>query len=150
MGRTKGYRVLKKVAEDFVGFKPPLTSTQLKKHPKSFEVFDRLTSPLPPLTYKLQEVPSELPITEPLGNTGHLPFFISRTHRGNLPVYSDYRNDRSRQLTIIRRLLGDVEAFKTELSKVVSNNEVSEKNGRVEVKGLHVDVVSTWLRRLGF
>lgn len=150
MGRTKGFKVLKKAAEEFVGFKPPLTSSQVKAHPHSFEVIDRLTAPLPPLKYKLQEVPEGTSILQPLGNTDHLPFFVSRTHRGNLPVYTDFRNDRTRKITIVRRLLGDVEAFKEELAKVVSNNEIWEKNGRVEVKGLHIDVVTTWLRRLGF
>jgi len=150
MVKAKGFRVAWKAAEEFVGFKPPITSMKLNAPPIVRETIDRLTAPLPPLKFKLQEVPDDFPILQPFGNTESLPFYVSRTHRGNLPVYTDFRNDRTRKLTIIRHLQGDVEIFKEELAKVVSNNEIFEKNGRVEVKGLHVEVVSTWLRRLGF
>jgi large subunit ribosomal protein L49 len=104
-----------------------------------------------PLKYKLHEMPSaENSITQPLGPIETLPFQISRTHTGNLPIYTDYRNDRTRKLTIIRRISGDINDFKEELAKVVSNAPISEKVGRLEVKGLHKPVIEVWLRRLGF
>lgn len=37
------------------------------------------------------------------------PYFVSRTANNNLPVYTDIRNGRTRHLTIIRRIEGDVD-----------------------------------------
>ena len=73
-----------------------------------------------------------------------------RTHVGNLPVYTEYKNDRNQKLTIIRKVSGDVDEFKTELAKVVSNYDVKEKQGQVIVKGIHAEVIKMWLTRLGF
>ena len=52
--------------------------------------------------------------------------------------------------TLIQHLTGDVNEFKEELSKVVSNAKIHEKVGRVEVTGIHRTSVLLWLRRLGF
>jgi hypothetical protein len=37
----------------------------------------------------------------------------------------------------VRRIFGNVEEFKSELSKVVSNSPIEEKMGRLEISGLH-------------
>ena len=42
-----------------------------------------------------------------------------------------------RQITIVKKIIGDVDEFKTELSKIVSNANVEDKMGRVEISGLH-------------
>ena len=151
MASGKGWRVLQKAAEEFPNFKPPTPSTKIKAHPNLLALHDRMTQPLQPLKYKLHEMPtSDIPITRPLGPIETLPFQISRTHTGNLPIYSDFRNDRTRKLTIVRKITGDINEFKEELSKVVSNSPITEKVGRLEVKGLHRPVIEVWLRRLGF
>jgi large subunit ribosomal protein L49 len=151
MARGKGWRVLRKAAEEFTNFQPPKTSTKIKVHPNLLALHDRMSQTPKPLKYKLHEMPSaENSITQPLGPIETLPFQISRTHTGNLPIYTDYRNDRTRKLTIIRRISGDINDFKEELAKVVSNAPISEKVGRLEVKGLHKPVIEVWLRRLGF
>ena len=54
------------------------------------------------------------------------------------------------RLTIIRKITGDIEAFKEELSKVVSNSPIEDKMGKVIVKGLHSAKVKLWLTRMGF
>ena len=87
---------------------------------------------------------------EPLGLLEALPFEIERTHTGNLPVYTDLRAGGSRKLTVVRKIYGDVDAFKTELSKVVSNSPIEEKMGRLEINGSHSQKVKLWLTRLGF
>ncbi|XP_020614284.1 uncharacterized protein LOC110052497, partial [Orbicella faveolata] len=38
----------------------------------------------------------------------NLPFFIKRSKYNNLPVYTDYKNARSRKITIIRKIKGDL------------------------------------------
>ena len=90
-------------------------------------------------------------VNEPLGPIdSDIPFEIKRTHRDNLPVYSDFRLAGAQKRTIIRNISGDVIKFKEELSKIVSNSEITEKMGRVEVSGVHTAKVKLWLTRLGF
>ena len=52
------------------------------------------------------------PSNKPLGPIEKLPFDIERTHTGNLPVYTDIRTGGTRQCTVVRKIFGDVEAFK--------------------------------------
>ena len=53
-------------------------------------------------------------------------------------------------MTVIKGIYGDVGAFKEELSKIVSNSDITEKMGRLEVSGIHSAKVKLWLTRLGF
>ena len=79
-----------------------------------------------------------------------LPFSVERTHASNIPVYTDIKHGGSRKCTVIRKITGDLNLFKEELSKVVSNAPITDKMGRVEVTGLHSQKVKLWLMRLGF
>ena len=69
---------------------------------------------------------------------------------GNLPVYKKYRNKRLKSRTIIRHVVGDVDSFVKELTKVVSNSPIVVKVGTIEVSGLHTESINLWLTRLGF
>ena len=96
-----------------------------------------------PLTYKLHDdslVKTDTGklknLNEALGPLEDIPFEIMRTHRSNLPVYTDVKQN-SHEITVVRRIFGDLEAFKSELSKVVSNSPIKEKQGRVEISGMH-------------
>ena len=42
------------------------------------------------------------------GFTASLPFFVSRSRTGNLPVYTDYKHGRKTVLTQIRKIDGDI------------------------------------------
>ena len=90
-------------------------------------------------------------LNEPLGPLqADMPFTVQRTHKNNLPVYTEYKQGGNLQKTIIRNIVGDVSVFKSELSKVLSNTPITEKMGRVEINGLHTNKVKLWLTRLGF
>ena len=52
---------------------------------------------------------------------------IERTTSNNLPVYTDFRNGGMRKITVVRKIYGDVDEFKSELSKIVSNSTIEEK-----------------------
>ncbi len=124
-------------------------------HPKAKRKFNKIITPPEPLTYKLQEISekdanSQYEYSNPLGGTSLIPFHVARTHTNNLPVYSLYRNARSSQETVIRHIQGDIEEFKREISKIVSNCAVKHKTGKVIITGLHAEKVKLWLRRLGF
>ena len=110
----------------------------------------RYGAPLQPLVYKLQSLPENHDPLVPLGNVAHLPFFVERTKSHNLPVYSEYRFGRTQPYTAVRRITGDVDALMSELSKITSNAKVSAHVGRLRISGLHTDVVSDYLLRLGF
>ena len=78
-----------------------------------------------------------IPLQKPLGVLEDLPFEVTRTHKGNLPVYTDRRAGGGRKVTVVRKVHGDIEAFKEELSKIVSNSPIEDKVGRLEVSGFH-------------
>uniref|UniRef100_A0A6B2LU29 Large ribosomal subunit protein mL49 n=1 Tax=Arcella intermedia TaxID=1963864 RepID=A0A6B2LU29_9EUKA len=98
---------------------------------------------LPPTTFASGYRP-------PLGNTAGLPFKISRTPSSNLPVYSEFRNGRTRVRTILRKFEGNVEELSQELSAVLGGKEVYHYTGRLEVDGMHREKIKDWLLRLGF
>lgn len=86
-----------------------------------------------------------------MGGFESLPFRVFRTTRGKqLPVYTDYRNGRTRCLTIVRRMRGDVRALADELSLVCDGAAVECRPGRLQVKGNYRGRVTEWLLRLGF
>ena len=53
-------------------------------------------------------------------------------------------------MTVVRKVSGDLNELKAELSKVVSNAPIEEKMGRIEISGLHSEKVKLWMRRVGF
>jgi len=125
-----------------------------KALPKIRRIQNKTTQAPVPLDYKLQDLPTNIShvadVITPLGLQQQLPFHVARTHVGNLPIYRKFSHGGDMKRTIIRLITGDVGAFKNELSKVVSNADIIEKVGRVEVKGHHKESVSHWLTRLGF
>jgi large subunit ribosomal protein L49 len=124
-------------------------------HPAAKRVFNRMIQEPEPLTYKLQEIPEKdagyyWEISKPLGNTENIPFSVTRTHTENLPVYTEFKAMRSIKETHIRNIKGDVEEFKRELRKIVSNADVTHRVGKVIINGMHTQKVKLWLRKLGF
>lgn len=112
-------------------------------------------TPSPSLKYALRPLDESLRAPSrwmaPMGGTEALPFRVFRTARGRqLPVYTDYRNGRTRCLTIVRRLRGDVRALADELSLVCDGAPVDVRPGRLQVKGNYRSRVTEWLLRLGF
>lgn len=87
--------------------------------------------------------------------TGKVPpgitFSVSRTPSLGIPVYTDFKNGRSRVITIVRKINGDAGALRDELSRVLGEDaRVDLRVGRVEVDGNRVKEVKTWLAGLGF
>ena len=73
-----------------------------------------------------------------------------RTANGNLPVYTDIRNGRTKLVTIVRKYRGDVEALADELQTVCGGSKVTPYHGRLEVHGRHTAAITSWLKGLGF
>ncbi|CAE7866894.1 img2 [Symbiodinium sp. KB8] len=110
-------------------------------------------APLDPLTWEPKEVqkPSHGWIAPMGGTPADIPFKVSRTAKGKqLPVYTDYKNGRTRVLTVVRKVAGDVEVAGEELKKVCQGADVQLKAGRVEVKGHWAGPIRDYLYGLGF
>eukprot|EP01088_Endostelium_zonatum_P009162 TRINITY_DN22361_c0_g1_i1.p1 TRINITY_DN22361_c0_g1~~TRINITY_DN22361_c0_g1_i1.p1 ORF type:complete len:181 (+),score=31.90 TRINITY_DN22361_c0_g1_i1:7-549(+) len=106
-----------------------------------------------PLKYSLQDIPAAtrlLSYQPPLGNTDHLPFKVVRSKMGHLPVYLDYKQQRTKVITILRKIYGDTDELKQELSRVLGGAEITERAGSLEVNGPHRAAIMMWLKRLGF
>ena len=75
---------------------------------------------------------------------------MRRTEKGQyLPVYTDIKNNRSRVVTVVRKIDGDVEEMRNELSKVCGA-PVLQRAGRLEIVGRHTTAIRSWLVGLGF
>lgn len=81
-----------------------------------------------------------------------LPFQVERTDNGRwLPVYTDVRKGRTQLITMVRKVSGDLEEMREEMSKVCANQEVRIRTGpRLEVKGRYTTQLRGWLAGLGF
>ncbi|KAG5181592.1 mitochondrial large subunit ribosomal protein-domain-containing protein [Tribonema minus] len=88
--------------------------------------------------------PPEAPPTD-------IPFQVPRTGvSAALPVYTTYKNGRTRVMTVVRHVKGDVEEFSEELKKVCNAEVVERRGNSIQVKGNHVKGVQEWLLGLGF
>jgi large subunit ribosomal protein L49 len=75
---------------------------------------------------------------------------VERTVVGDsLPVYTDYKNGRTKVITILRRCGGDVQTLRDEMQKVCDNRTVRICTGRLEVDGNFALRVKYWLIGLG-
>ncbi len=87
----------------------------------------------------------------PEGPLEGLPFSIRRTSTGlQLPVYRDYRNGRTRVITIVRRYDGNEEELLHELSTICNGSPVIRRPGRLEIIGDHAQKIKQYLTGLGF
>ncbi|KAG8459336.1 hypothetical protein KFE25_012972 [Diacronema lutheri] len=77
-------------------------------------------------------------------------FRVFRSNYNELPVYHDYRNGRTRRLTLVRKYVGDAEELCRELARVCAQPKVEVRTGRIEIKGLHKEKVVAYLESLGF
>jgi hypothetical protein len=122
----------------------PVDNTD-KLHPNIKKRWNQMTQVPLPFAFKMHAddmvrdlaTGNMLHLNEPLGLIEALPFQIERTHKNNLPVYTDLKTGGQAKVTVVRKIVGDVDILKTELSKVVSNAPITEKMGRLEISGLH-------------
>ena len=66
-----------------------------------------------------------------------------------MPVYADYKNARSRVVTVVRNVDGDLDEMGREMA-IVCGVEVTQRAGRLEAQGHHTKGVREWLVGLGF
>lgn len=72
-------------------------------------------------------------ITEPLA------FRVSRMKSGMLPVYRQYKNGKTRSVTVVRKIQGDIPAFVKMLSTIIPQDRIRMKAGTsIQVNGNYV------------
>ena len=77
---------------------------------------------------------------------------VLRTSTGCLPVYTEYRNGRSRILTVVRRIGGDVDALASDLSAILPSShavQVKQPQNHVVIKGNVQRTVRYWMNAIG-
>eukprot|EP00922_Rhytidocystis_sp_ex-Travisia-forbesii_P057185 GHVS01084719.1.p2 GENE.GHVS01084719.1~~GHVS01084719.1.p2 ORF type:complete len:100 (+),score=3.10 GHVS01084719.1:41-340(+) len=79
----------------------------------------------------------------------NVPFKISRTPSGNLPVYCKIRRRGTDITTSVRHIMGDINSLRKDL-QLICEAPVRERIGSLEVKGLHVNKIKGWLTHIGF
>ena len=102
--------------------------------------------------------------TPPIGPLPETPFAVARSKYGNLPIYRKVKNGGTRQLTVIRHLRGDVDAFYEDLLLVLRAatvpkasdqpvklpNITRKEGGVLEIQGDYMASLVLWLKGLGF
>ncbi|KAJ1667907.1 mitochondrial 54S ribosomal protein img2 [Coemansia sp. RSA 2052] len=80
------------------------------------------------------------------------PYFVHRTRFQSLPVYTDVKNGKTRKLTTVRRIEGDLEALRADMAKALSDSSIQIKrtSQQLVIKGDRSDEVRAWLTRSGF
>ncbi|KAJ1343508.1 hypothetical protein BSLG_001950 [Batrachochytrium salamandrivorans] len=82
-----------------------------------------------------------------------LPYEIKRRpNSGWLPVYSAYRNGRSRKITLVRDVRGSMDHFVRDLSKLVPEDRMKIKSAgtKLEIVGDYTGPIRDWLRARSF
>lgn len=82
-------------------------------------------------------------------STPSLPFAVDRTRYNTLPVYTDFKGGRTKVITLVRRIKGDVYTLKAEIEKVVGK-EVELKQSGIKIDGNYSERIKLWLVSLGF
>jgi len=89
--------------------------------------------------------------TPPPSEMPELPFHVERSHVGqSLPVYTDYKGGRTKVVTVLRKVSGDVSELLVDLRKVCDMSEIEIRPGKVVIYGNYHWRVKFWLARLGF
>ncbi|ORY04815.1 hypothetical protein K493DRAFT_296788 [Basidiobolus meristosporus CBS 931.73] len=81
-----------------------------------------------------------------------IKYFVKRTSGKSLPVYSDIKNGGTRFLTIVRRVEGDLDKLRQDLSTVAPSEyiTINRRTSQIVVKGNYVREVRKWLTEKGF
>ncbi|KAJ1733311.1 mitochondrial large ribosomal subunit [Coemansia biformis] len=80
------------------------------------------------------------------------PYYVSRTRFQSLPVYTDIRNGRTRMLTLVRRITGDLGALRADLAKELGDESIAIKSAaqQLVIKGDRTKEIREWLTKRGF
>ncbi|GAA5919559.1 hypothetical protein JCM1841_001012 [Sporobolomyces salmonicolor] len=93
------------------------------------------------------------PETSPAPAEAGPAYFIPRSRFGELPVYADIRNGGARHLTVVRKVQGDLDAFRRDLASFLSGATTSylkPHSQQLVIKGDWVRETKEFLAARGF
>ena len=88
-------------------------------------------------------------LTAPVSLSGRtLPYTVSRTVNGELPVYKVFKGNGTIVNTIVRNVQGDMDTLRKDLSNVCES-PVKVHMGSLEVRGIHTWKIKEYLESIG-
>jgi hypothetical protein len=131
--------------------KAPIAVHQAQRPPQKAKInFDELHLKYPltqPINFIVARTGSSPQPEKPPAN---LPFHVDRTILAKeLPVYTDVKHGKTKVITMIRRISGDVEELRQDMARVCGK-EVRVAPGQLIVDGNYVLRLKYWLTGLGF
>ncbi|KAJ2489984.1 mitochondrial large ribosomal subunit [Coemansia sp. RSA 2050] len=80
------------------------------------------------------------------------PYFIHRTRFQSLPVYTKLKNKKQIRLTTVRRIEGNLEALRADMSKALGDSpiQIVRASQQLVVKGDRSSEIRAWLTQRGF
>ncbi|XP_053305424.1 39S ribosomal protein L49, mitochondrial [Spea bombifrons] len=92
----------------------------------------------------------------PKGPPPDLPYMVRRSRMHNVPVYTDITHG-NRQMTVIRKIEGDIWALEAEVREFLSSltgkappTQVNEISRTIRIKGYYDKELCNWLAEKGF
>jgi large subunit ribosomal protein L49 len=79
-----------------------------------------------------------------------LPFAVDRANGDALPVYTDYKHGRTKVVTIVRKVRGDIDVMVEEIGKVCERAPMTVRAGKIVIDGNYHRRLKVWLTGLGF
>ena len=85
-----------------------------------------------------------------VGATSSIPFKVRRTRADNIPVYTIKRFNKSLVFTQVRKVRGNVETMRDELSHLCGSPAKIISDGVIEINGNYKSIIKQWLQSSGF
>jgi hypothetical protein len=83
--------------------------------------------------------------------TAPLPFLVTRGESGFLPVYRQLKNGRTRSVTVVRGIKGDIDEFIKYLGNCIPENRIRKKSqSAVQIEGNYLVPMRSILTDLKF
>ncbi|XP_070578912.1 large ribosomal subunit protein mL49-like [Ptychodera flava] len=139
------------------GFDQHDSYTDVLESKEDFKYVERLLPQLQvPSPPKHSEYPTPSGWMPPKDKSTKLPYFVKRTRLHNWPVYTLIKNGGTRQLTVVRKIEGDIWALEKDLRQHLESivghtiaSHVNEVGMFIHYKGIYENEVKEWLKEKG-
>lgn len=83
-------------------------------------------------------------------------YFVNRTQNNGLPVYTEFKNGRTNESTVIRRIDGNADALLKDLQATLFKDApenfavIRPRSNTIHIKGIYMNEVKEWLISKGY
>ncbi|KUI66036.1 54S ribosomal protein img2, mitochondrial [Cytospora mali] len=139
------------VAPSRLLFRPSsFTTTRFLTTETTTPATQRTSTPPPSPPATLQASATAAPITPPR----QLSYLVERTASRNFSVYNDTRSGGSKKQTVVKKIVGDAQALRNDITSELGFTKdcvkINPVTGHIKIKGFHADKVQKWLVARGF